>query len=109
MTIAESQAAAMERLRLEFVQRASRSASGSLLEEHLANAISARLQDLLPYYDGGAEPLLLECFQRIESVASQWTNNEINIAVNRQSFNALWEIPSRLNAPTLLIDVHGLS
>jgi N utilization substance protein B len=93
--IAESLNAALDRLRQEFVQRASRVAAGSALEEQLADAVTAHLRELLPQFDSSVEPLLHECFARIADAAGAWTEFEVNMSVSRQSFNALWEVPKR--------------
>src|SRR5437660_335002 len=108
MPIAESQAAALERLRMEFVQRASRTAGGSQLEGHLADAMTAELKDMLPHFDSSAEPLLHECFARIADAADYWSQQEINVSVSRQSFNALWEIPNRQITMGLPVSAEGL-
>jgi N utilization substance protein B len=103
MPIADSQAAAMERLRMEFVKRVTRPGNGSLLEEQLADAVTARLRDFLPHLEGDLEPLLHEAFARIADAAGQWSNVNIDLSVSRQSFNALWEIPNRQSPMRLAI------
>src|SRR4051812_40024573 len=93
MSIEESQAAALERLRMDFVQRASRSATGSLLEEYLVDAVTTHLLDLLPRYDAKLESALRACFTQIFDAAEYWSQADVTFALGRQSFNGLWEQP----------------
>ena len=95
MSIAESQAVALERLRMEFVRRASRSAQGSILEEKLADGVTEQLRELLPDFDSSMERTLHECFARIADAGDYWSKVTVDLSVSRQSFNALWEIPNK--------------
>jgi transcription antitermination factor NusB len=93
MSVEESQAAALDRLRREFVQRSSRSAAGSLLEEDLVAAITTRLQDLLPEYDSALEAALRACMAQLFRSGEFWLELGLSFTISRQSFNALWSPP----------------
>jgi transcription antitermination factor NusB len=101
MSIEESQAAALERLRAEFVQRGSRATVGSLVEEYFLDAVTAQLTDLLPNFGLVVEAALRECLARIFGTADYWKRLDVEFAFSRQSFNALWETP-RCSTPIVL-------
>ena len=101
MSIEESLAAALERLRMDFVQRASRAAVGSLIEEAFVDAVTAHLFDVLPRYGACLELGLRDCFAQIFDAAGFWHRADIEFAFSRQSFNALWEAPRTSQAVVL--------
>ncbi len=101
MSIEESQLAAIERLRQDFVHRASRSIAGSLLEEMFVDVVTAHLLDLLPDYDAQLEMGLRECFGQVFDAADFWAKADIDFTLGRQSYNALWEMPRRSEAVVL--------
>ena len=99
--IAESQAAALERLRTEFVQRASRTATGSSLEEMLADAVTGHLEDVLQDYGPPLEQGLHASFTLLEEASAYWAELRIDFSFGLQSFNALWEVPRGADAVVL--------
>jgi transcription antitermination factor NusB len=101
MSIGESQTAALERLRREFVQRGSRAASGSLLEMYCLDAITLQLTDLLPRLDANLASALRECLARIFDAGKFWERLNVDVRFSRQSFSVLWEIP-RQSVPVVL-------
>jgi len=101
MSIEESQAAALDRLRLDFVQRASQAATGSLLEELLVDRVTAHLFDVLPCYGAEMEVALRSCFAQLFSAGGFWANLDIEFNFSRQSYSALWEAPRRSEAVDL--------
>jgi transcription antitermination factor NusB len=101
MSIEESQAAALERLRMEFVQRGSRATAGSLVEEYCLNAVTAHLIDLLPQSGPAVDAGLRECLARTFGPVDYWKRLDVEFAFSRQSYNALWETP-RCSTPIVL-------
>ena len=101
MSIEESQNAALERLRREFVQRGSRAATGSLLEEYCLDAVTIHVGDVLAYFDATFDMALRECLDQIFGSAEYWRRMDVDFTFNRQSFNVLWETP-RQSTPVML-------
>ena len=93
MPIEESMKAALERLRMEFVQRSSRAATGSFLEHAMTDAVTAKLVDLLPRFGAGIEVALRACFEQIADAASYWRSLDTSFTFSRQSYNGLWVLP----------------
>lgn len=106
MSIVESQTAALERLRMDFVKRASRAATGSLLEEFLTDTITAHLFDVLPRYDADLENALRACMAQLFDAAGFWAGADFTFSLGRQSFNGLWELP-RASEPVILPARYG--
>lgn len=93
MSIAESQEAALERLRMEFVHKASRVVTGSLLEEAIADAVTANLFDLLGGFDASMEPALRQCFEQIADADGYWLGLDTEFTFSRQSYKGLFALP----------------
>lgn len=72
ISLAEAQEAATERLRQEFVQRGSRTASGSPVEQGCLNYITATLTDLLPTLTVGMERAAITGIERVLVEAPYW-------------------------------------
>lgn len=106
MAIEESRDAALDRLRREFVHRASRAAVGSFLDEYLADALSQQLSGLLPRFDSTLEAALHDCLLLLFEASRYWKRSAFDFTFNRQSFNALWETP-RQSAEVVLPAEYG--
>lgn len=93
MALAESRAAALERLRQEFVQRGSRVASGSSLEEVCLDVISKHLSDVLPDLNTRLEAGIHEIIGQFFAQSPFWRNLYLDYSFSRQSFIALLDTP----------------
>lgn len=70
--LAEAQGAAMERLRQEFVQRGSRTASGSTVEQACLDYATAVLCEMLPTLTVPMERAVVACLERLLIEAPYW-------------------------------------
>src|SRR5579871_5351161 len=71
-TLAESLASSLERLRLEFVQRGSRTASGSTAEEVCLDCLTRELRDVLPSSRAGFDAAIARAAARLLADAPYW-------------------------------------
>ncbi len=108
MSIEESETVAQERLRREFVQRSSRAATGSLLEEFLVDIVTAHLRDSLTAFDPAIELGLRDCLSQLFSAPSFWSELDLELRFSRQSFAVLWETPHQRLAVVLPLDLAEL-
>lgn len=102
MPIEESRASTLERMRRDFVQRSSRAASGSFLEERLTDAVSAHLVSWLTVMNGAMERAVATVIERWFSDPDAWTRLRVSFGFSRQSYSALLDTP-RIE-PTILLD-----
>lgn len=72
VSISDARDAAIERLRAEFVQRGSRSASGSTAEQQSLDFVTARLEDILATVRLPVERAIMLCLERAFSSAPYW-------------------------------------
>jgi transcription antitermination factor NusB len=98
MPIDESESAALERLRKEFVHKVSRSSPRSQLEEYLADSLTARLREGLGDYGPAMQAGLRDCLAQLFRTGEFWSRLDVEFMLGRQSFNALWA-PPRTSAP----------
>ncbi|MCS6776343.1 MAG: transcription antitermination factor NusB [Chloroherpetonaceae bacterium] len=89
---------ALERLRMEFVQRGSRTASGSMAEEICLNAITIHLGDTLPDLRLPMERVLEIGIERIFEEAPYWQEVKLERALKTR-FPGLMLNPPRLLTP----------
>lgn len=94
--LAEAEDAAMERLRQEFVQRGSRTASGSAVEQGCLDYVTGTLLDLLPTLTLPMERAVVACIEKVLIEAPYWQE----IRVERAFKNML---PSVLISPPRLL------
>ena len=94
-SLKESQDVSLERLRREFVQRGSRSAGGSFLEEFCLDAISRHLSDLPPRINLALETGVRETIARCFGIGDFWQGLSIVFTTKRQSFSILLETPGQ--------------
>lgn len=97
-SLQEALAPALERLRLEFVQRGSRTASGSVAEEICLNAITLHLGDTLPGLRLPLERALEIVTGRLLEEAPYWQEIKLERALKTR-FPGLMLNPPRLLAP----------
>ncbi len=97
-TLAEAADAAMERMRIEFVQRGSRSASGSTAEQICLDYITSALVDTLPSL---RRPFLLavtEIVRRLFIEATYWQELRFEVSFKSQAPGVALR-PPRLRTP----------
>jgi len=72
ISLAEAQEAAMERLRQEFVQRGSRTASGSTAEQACLDYVTGALLEILPTLTLAMERAVVACIEQVLVEAPYW-------------------------------------
>ena len=108
MSVEESQEAALDRLRREFVHKGTRAAAGSLVEEYCLDVITSKLTALMPKYRPPLDAAIRESISRIFHLNDFWERLEIDFAFSRQSFNALLDIPRHPQPIALPAEVAAL-
>jgi len=104
MPVDEALTAALERLRREFVQRASQVANGSLIEEYFVDAITGYLAASVPHYTAPVEAALRGCFAQIFDASDFWAGLQVTFTFSRNSYEALWQTPNGSDALDLPSD-----
>lgn len=97
-SLSEAQEAAMERLRLEFVQRGSRSASGSQAEEIALDFLTCDLRDILPMLRVPMERALAVSVGRLFGEMPYWQEARFERSFRTQAPGVLL-VPARLLTP----------
>ena len=92
----------LDRLRKEFVKRGSKAGSGSLLEEEILEAFTAKAAEALPSLTPETESALNDLLKHFFQDASIWKEVVINSEVKRNAFKSLSDIPKtvRPNSPS---------
>lgn len=104
-SLKESQDASLQRLRLEFVQRGSRSAAGSFLEAWCLESITQHLADLPARIDQALEAGVREVITQCFIIGEFWKDVRVDFTTRRQSFSILLETPGQSVPIYLPIDV----
>ncbi len=86
----------LDRLRKEFVKRGSKAGSGSLLEEEILEAFSAKAAETLPSLTPETESALNDLIKHFFQDAISWKSVVMNSEVKRNTFKSLMEIPKTI-------------
>lgn len=97
--LTEAQEAAMERLRQEFVQRGSRTASGSTVEQGCLDYATGAVLDLLPTLTVPMERALSACMEKVLIEAPYWQELRVERAFKNMLPGVLLS-PPRLLMPS---------
>lgn len=87
----------LDRLRKEFVKRGSKAGSGSLLEEAILEAFTAKAVETIPSLTSEMESMLNDLLKHFFQDANIWKTVVMNSEVKRNTFKSLAEIPKAIN------------
>ncbi|MCW3098933.1 MAG: NusB antitermination factor [Chthonomonadaceae bacterium] len=99
VSLTEAEEAAMERLRQEFVQRGSRTASGSMVEQGCLEYVTGALLDVLPTLTIPMERAVVACIEKVLIEAPYWQEMRVERAFKNMLPGVLLS-PPRLLLPS---------